>query len=148
VRRGFFGVRIGERIYYQEGFPFELLGEDAYIIRKELAEEVKKGKEVPGEGVPRPEVYIREAEGPPEGVEVAPPEKGSIIRIVARFPWDKLSDFMSGVLLPLHSAGAEVALKVELTAQSREPIGPNVLDLKVRETLQQIGADTEMFEVE
>ena len=36
---------------------------------------------------------------------------------------------------------------VELTAQSREPIGPNVLDLKVRETLQQIGADTESFEV-
>ena len=53
---------------------------------------------------------------------------------------------MSGVFLPLRNAGADADLKVELTAQSREPIGRNVLDLKVRETLQQIGADVESFE--
>jgi len=147
ARRGFFGVRVGEAIYYQEGFPPELLGEDAYIIRKELAEEAKKGEEeIPAERGKPPQVTpVREREGPPE-VEVTPPEKGSFIRIIARLPWDRLSDFMSGVLLPLRNAGAEVNLKVELTAQSREPIGPNVLDLKVRETLQQIGADVETFE--
>jgi len=144
VSRGFFGVRIGETIYYREGFPLELLGEDAYIIRRELAEEVKKGEEeAPEEGVPPQRPFIREPKGPSE---VTPPEKGSIVRIVARLPWDKLSEFMSGVLLPLRNAGADVALKVELTAQSREPIGPNVLDLKVRETLQQIGAEVETFE--
>lgn len=56
--------------------------------------------------------------------------------------------YYSGALLPLRNAGAEVALKVELTTQSREPIGPNVLDLKVRETLQQIGAEVESFQQE
>ena len=148
ARRDFFGVRVGETIYYQEGFPPELLGEDAYVIRRELAEAVKKREEeIPEGGKPPRMIPVREREGPPED-EVTPPEKGSIVRIVARLPWDKLSEFMSGVLLPLRNTGADVALKVELTAQSREPIGPNVLDLKVRETLQQIGADTEMFEVQ
>jgi len=68
------------------------------------------------------------------------------VRIVAHLPWDKLSEFMTGVISPLKSAGAEVALKVELTAQSQEAIGPQVLDLQVRETLAQIGAAVERFE--
>lgn len=82
-----------------------------------------------------------------EGVVPLPGEVPHQVKIVARVPWDKLSDFMSGVLLPLRNVGAEVTLKVELMAQSQEPIGPGVLDLKVRETLRQIGAATEIFEV-
>jgi hypothetical protein len=144
ARRGFFGLRIGERIYYQEGFPPELLGEDAYIIRRELVEEVKEERKTPEESGPRRELHIREREKRPE-VEVATQEGGFTIHIIARLPWDKLSEFVSGVLMPLRNAGAEVALKMELTAQSREPIGPSVLDLKVRETLQQIGAEIEEF---
>ena len=148
VHRGFFGVRVGETIYYEEGFPPELLGEDTYIIRRELAEEVKKAREeeVAEGGAPPRETPIRESEKPPAGGEVTPSEVGSIIRIVARVPWDKLSDFMSGVLVPLKNAGAEVNFRVSLEARSPEPIGPEVLELKVKETLSQIGAEVEVFE--
>ena len=106
-----------EVFYRQQGFSLRLLGEDAYIIRKELAEEVKGGEEIPEGGKPPQVTPVREPEGSPE-VEVTPAEEGPFIRIIARIPWDRLSDFMSGVLPPLRNAGAEVNLRVELTAQS------------------------------
>lgn len=144
VRQRFFGLKVGEHIHFDEGIADALVGDEARVVRKEVAEQFKAAQQPPEaeEGAYPPPgpgglPPIKEKEG------IAPPPGEAIYltKIVARVPWDKLSEFMSGVLLPLRSAGAEVSLKVELTAQSREPIEQSVLDLKVHETLQQIGAE-------
>lgn len=62
----------------------------------------------------------------------------------ARIPWDKLSDFVRGVVNPLRQDGAELEVEVSLRATS-QPGGfkKSTLEQKVRETLQQIGAKIE-----
>jgi hypothetical protein len=60
-----------------------------------------------------------------------------------KVPWDKLSDFVRGVILPLRNDGA--ALEVEVYIQARSESGgikPATLEHKVKETLRQIGAET------
>ena len=157
VRQRFFGLKVGEHIYFNEGIADTLVGDGAQVVSKEIAEQWKKEqerreqerKERAREGYepPKREKEPLELDESGEETELLRPE-GHRVKIVARVPWDKLSEFVSGVLLPLRSAGAEIGLKVELTAHSQQPIGSGVLDLKVRETLQQIGADTESFEVQ
>jgi hypothetical protein len=150
VRGRFFGLRVGEQVYFDEGIPDALVGNEARIIQPDTAQEWKAAQrppELPAEERRPVGHEVREtpeAAVQPEAGETAP--EGHQIRIVARVGWDRLSDFVSGVVSPLHHAGAEVSLKVELTAQSQERINPTVLDLQVRETLQQIGAEVETFE--
>jgi hypothetical protein len=62
----------------------------------------------------------------------------------ARIPWDKLSDFVRGVVTPLRQDGAELEVEVSLRAQS-QPGGfkKSTMEQKVRETLLQIGAKIE-----
>jgi hypothetical protein len=149
VRRHFFGLKIGEQIYFDEGIHPALAGDEAQVVRKEIAEQWKEEQQAQEREEEEREGYeSKEEEEEKEEPGVREQVEGYRVKIVAHVPWDKLSEFVSGVLLPLRSAGAEVELRVELTAQSREPIGAGVLDLKVRETLQQIGADTEAFEVQ
>ena len=70
-----------------------------------------------------------------------PPGLGSY-RIRAGVPWDKLSDFLRGVVLPLHADGADLDVEVSLRATSSDrSIKKSTLDQKVGETLQQIGAE-------
>ncbi|MCX8091093.1 MAG: hypothetical protein N3I86_09220 [Verrucomicrobiae bacterium] len=67
-------------------------------------------------------------------------------RLRARVPWDKLSDFVRGVVTPLHQDGAELKLSVEVSLEARSQPGgfkKATLDQKVRETLRQIGAQIE-----
>lgn len=151
VRQRFFGLRVGEQVYFDEGVLPSIVTPEAQIVSKEVAEGWKREQQ---EKRPEEELYKPEEEKEGLGVreageegEEVPPGRHAL-KIIARIPWDKLSDFVSGVLLPLRSAGAEIGLRVQLTAQSDEPIDPNVLDLKVRETLRQVGADVEAFEVE
>jgi hypothetical protein len=139
VRQRFFGLKIGEQIHFDEGIHPGVVSDKAQVVSKEIAERWKEEREEEEE---EREEY--EPRGEEEVIGVREPTEGYHIKIVARVPWGKLSEYTSGVLLPLINAGAEVALKVELTAQSREPIGPSVLDLKVRETLRQIGAEFEI----
>jgi hypothetical protein len=57
-----------------------------------------------------------------------------------KLPWDKLSDFVRGVLRPLKEDGAEIEVEVALTARSEGGLKKTTLDHKVKETLNQIGA--------
>jgi len=154
VRQRFFGLRVGEQVFFDEGVLPSIVTPEAQIVSREVAEEWKRA-EAQRRREREGEVYeaiqeeiegvgVREVVGEGEPVRVGK----HAVRIALRIPWDKLAEFVTGVLLPLRSAGAEIALRVELTAQSDEPIDPNVLDLKVRETLRQVGADVEAFEVE
>jgi hypothetical protein len=55
-------------------------------------------------------------------------------------PWERLSDFMRGVITPLRNDGAEVRLVVSLEARSPAgTINRATLEHTVRETLQQLG---------
>jgi hypothetical protein len=78
----------------------------------------------------------------PETSPPPPPPPGvQTYTLRAKIPWDKLSDFVRGVVTPLRQDGAELTVEVSLEARS-QPGGfkKSTLDQKVRETLKQIGA--------
>lgn len=84
-------------------------------------------------------------EGPPAGTAAAAtataPAAISALHLRAKVPWDKLADFVRGVVSPLRSDGAE--LEVEVTLDARGALGSikaSTLEQKVNETLRQIGA--------
>ncbi len=56
-------------------------------------------------------------------------------------PWDKLSDFLRGVILPLHQDGAGLRIEVRVEASSPQAaIKRSTLEQKVNETLNQLAA--------
>lgn len=68
------------------------------------------------------------------------------ISLKASIPWDKLSYLPAGVILPLKSAGSEPEIILEIKARAEEGFDRTTLVSKVKETLQQIGAEIEMWE--
>jgi hypothetical protein len=69
------------------------------------------------------------------------------VYIRANVPWDKMAHIISGVIGPLKSE-AEIQVTLEITALSSDGINTTTLETKVKETLQQIGADIEKWEDE
>ncbi len=64
------------------------------------------------------------------------------IHLRVRVPYDKLADLVRGVINPLRQDGAELEVEVYLQARSQQGgFKKSTLEQKVRETLQQIGAD-------
>ncbi len=134
------GILIDDRIIYGEGTSEDAVTEGVFIIREGPAKELKakKTKEEEGEEIEEKEEEERKER---EKIEKIPPVgKFRKIKIRAEVPWDKLASFMSGVLVPLQQEGAETSLEVEVSAKSEEGISKDTLDLKVKETLDQIGA--------
>jgi hypothetical protein len=144
VREGFFGVRSNNRIYFGESVPLGALDNTALLVRKELAEKEKSAVAAPAAttGV-QPTPII---EGPtPTTAKPAEPSaplarKVTHLSLRVQLPWDKLADFIRGVLRPLREDGAEIQVEVALTAHSEEGLKKSTLDHKVKETLNQIGA--------
>jgi hypothetical protein len=50
--------------------------------------------------------------------------------------------------MPLNQEGAQINLEIKIEAQSPQGISKNTLDLKIKETLNQIGAEVLEEEVE
>jgi len=128
------GVSVGEKVYYGDTLYEDVISSEALVIREKAAEQLKAG--VTGEKV------TEEAE------EVKPKEEvtekaGKVNKLIvkARVPWDKLSSLVSGVLKPLHQEGAKITLHVEISAESDTGMSKDTIDLKVKETLSQIGAE-------
>jgi len=143
VREGTFGIRVGDEIYIGEELPDDVLDAGAILVRKESA--IKTSPEVspPALGEDVQPAAVKEPT-PIEGV-VAPPS-GGVRRVMLRtkVPWDKLSDFVRGVVMPLRSDGAEMEVEIWVRAHSDSgSIRQNTLDQRVRETLRQIGAQVE-----
>jgi hypothetical protein len=138
VQNGVFGVLMNDRVWYQEEVSLTQLTEDIIILKAETALEIKKGG---GE-----EVSISSITEPPviesvQTTEVKIKEKVvNKIMIKAQVPWDKLSDLVRGVFIPLSHEGANIVLQVNIDAYSEHGIKRETLDLKIRETLNQIGA--------
>jgi hypothetical protein len=144
VQQGVFGIKIGGRVYFGETPPGSLLMDDAVLLRKELIPQPPSVDEPPREEAPKDTT----ASDPKPGVAAPPsapqsPEAGGHrLRLRVKVPWDKLSDFVRGVILPLRNDGA--ALEVEVHIQARSESGgikPATLEHKVKETLRQIGAE-------
>lgn len=136
------GIGCGEPV------PDSSLNYDAVLLRKEVAEAARPAGargaspiEV-GSGDESPSMVQEEPAGAPAGPTTAPAGAAiSALHLRARLPWDKLSDFLRGVVLPLQKDGAE--LQVEVTLDARCPAGgirASTLEQNVNETLQQIGA--------
>ncbi|MFN3180318.1 MAG: DUF499 domain-containing protein, partial [Thermus sp.] len=145
VEEGTFGLRLGERYYFQEPV-LGIAWEETFLVRKEAlppkvepSREAKGGEPSSDGGTPRPEPS-GEGVGPdPASATGTRPERVQEYAVKVRLPWNRLSDFLRGVLMPLQREGAEIELQIELRARSREGIPRATLDKQIRETLYQLG---------
>jgi len=143
VQEGIFGLRVGERVYFGET-PLSSFGmDDAVLLRKELIAPPLSADEPPLEEAPKD----TPASGPKTGVAGVPSAPQSLeagghrLRLRVKVPWDKLSDFIRGVILPLRNDGAELEVEVFVRAWSESgSIKQETLKQKVKETLRQINA--------
>jgi len=96
---------------------------------------------VPGEATKPPEET-------PKGVE-ALNNKVKKLNIKAKIPSFDLSTIISGIINPLREKrDSEIEVTIEIKAQSNEGFDKNTLENKVKETLKQIGAETEEWSEE
>ncbi|MDI6886240.1 MAG: DUF499 domain-containing protein [archaeon] len=145
VRSGFIGVREGSKVYYSEAISPII---DSVILRGEVAEkltrELKEKEEKAEEEKERKKVDIG-------GIEVTGVKEAKGIKRVtlrAKVPWDKLSSIITGVIGPLKDKGQPPEITIEIKAETEEQFDRTTLDTKVKETLQQIGAEIEEWKEE
>ena len=79
-----------------------------------------------------------------------PVKEGAVTKLTlrAKIPWDRISSIVSGVIRPLKEKGLPPEITIEVKAESKEGFDRTTLDSKVKETLQQIGAEIEEWEEE
>ena len=143
VQRSVFGVKIGERVYFGEAPPDSLLQTDAVLVRKERIAPTTAVVQPP----PQPSQSTTTISHKPDvptlpTVTSLPQTDTRHFRLRVKVPWDKLSDFVRGVILPLSKDGAKLEVEVSVQARSESgSIKPQTLEHKVKETLRQIGAE-------
>lgn len=141
VQKGVFGLRIGERTYFREELPsFDL--DEAVLVRREavqMGEETREPDHTPDISQAG-EVWLQEHEDwyisqkPPTPSQEGP--RSLTLRV--QIPWNKLSDFLRGVVMPLHRDGATLTIEILLQARSDTEFRKSTRDT-VEETLSQIG---------
>ncbi|MDZ7295829.1 MAG: DUF499 domain-containing protein [candidate division KSB1 bacterium] len=141
AQEGTFGVRIGERVFFRERPSLSESGAEAILVREpgvpDQPSSGTTGEEQPGTQ-PTPKV----AEGGGEPTQPAAMTTRTIhaYHLQATIPWDKFSEFVRGVVMPLRQDEAELKIEVRLEARAEGGIKQSTLEQKVRETLRQIGA--------
>lgn len=153
VEEGTFGLRM-ERVYFQEPVPDRVWdSEETTLIRKEAITVSPKedGTAIPGAPPVKPKYTGVGTPTPPPPPPPAPPgTRGySSVHLKVKIPWDKLSEVVRGVVIPLHSDQAELTVVLEIQASSPSGnIRNSTLEEKVKETLRQIGAEVMEEEIE
>lgn len=145
VKTEVFGLRSNGRLYFRGTVPFGVIDATGILVRKEVAElELAAATpSVPGEA-PIPPIGGAQPPLPISGSPATPaPAVAKIrdLRLRVQVPWDKMADFVRGVLMPLRGDGADISVEVSMTAHSEEGLRKATLDHKVKETLAQIGAN-------
>lgn len=139
VKEGIFGLRSNDRLYFKETSPFGVIDATAVLVRKEVAEAelAAAAPSKPGETT-----TTEPTEPSPTIPPILPqtPAKIRDLRLRVQVPWDKMADFVRGVLMPLRGDGADINVEVSMTAHSDEGLRKTTLEHKVKETLAQIGA--------
>jgi len=148
VRNRLLGVRIGERVYFDEAVLD--VPPDSLVLRPEKAAAEKQAEAVVppgGEGVVYPPGGERAGGGAglDSNAEEAP-HQVTQVAIKAAVPWDKLSSIVTGVIRPLKGAGSDPEIIIEIKAKSSTGFDRTTLDTKVRETLLQLGAEIKEWE--
>ena len=133
IRAGL-GLQLGEKIFFGgQELPSELY--ESTVLRPEVAKsrlvEIEKGEVT----LPEVEPKLR-----PEEKAMEKPAVIKVVELKLRVPWDKLSDLVRGVLVPLNREGAEITLDLDIQARAEKGISRNTLNLTIKETLNQIGA--------
>jgi hypothetical protein len=114
-------------------------------LRGEVAEEMK-GMEV---RVKETQDVREKREEYVGGIGVVTEDKGiKRVTLRAKVPWDKLSSIITGVIGPLKDKGQAPEITIEIKAETEEKFDRTTLDTKVKETLQQIGAEIEEWKEE
>jgi len=136
LQDGIFGLSIGDEVWYEENVSPPEISDDTIVVRKEIA--AKMREEVKREKIEREITSTK-----PEEVFISPQVGKEVLQrivIEVEIPWDRLSDLIRGVFMPLNREGAKISLKMRIEALSEKGISKDTLDLKVKETLSQIGA--------
>jgi hypothetical protein len=144
VREGVFAIKIGKQVYFGEAPSASLLRADAMLVREELLPQVSGVAEAPSPAPLQPTSSIV-----PSVSGVEPKTVGSqprevvrhYLRLRAKVSWDKMSDFVRGVLIPLHNDGAKLDVEVLVEARTESGgIKQSTVEQTVKETLRQIHA--------
>lgn len=145
TKKGILGVRENKVIYHEQDVSPDL---DSIVLRGEVAKRMKQEeKEEIGEGE---EEKAEKKKVKTEEEIKAGEKKGAIRRVTfkAIIPWDKFASIITGVIRPLKDKGLPPEITIEIKAESEEGFDRTTLDSKVKETLQQIGAEIEEWEEE
>ncbi len=143
VSTGVFGYGLAEYPEQLEDIRFKErmteneveLSENAWLIKAEVAQKMVKPEEGGSEGPQEPpETGATKEEGEEE--EAEPQQRHIQITIDASEA--RIHDIFRGVIKPLKDEGADVRVTVSVEAQGE--ISEQTLKMKVRETLQQLGA--------
>jgi hypothetical protein len=136
VLNGNFGLLMDDKVRFLEAISLPDTPMDAFILRKDSAQKLKQQT-----SQVTPETTVVK---PMPETQAAKAAEAKIVRrltLRARVPWDKLSALVAGVLSPLRRDGANITLEVRIDADSQQGISRDTVDMKVKETLKQIGAE-------
>ena len=132
VRTGILGIQNDEEILWQRLCADAALEPKTLVLRGEEAE-----RRLANENrFPKPPPPPKGRNGGGGGGQ--PPKPKTKYRLRVKLPWDKVSDFQRGVVLPLQSSCHTVELEIELKAEASGGIPEGVLRDKVQETLSQL----------
>ncbi len=139
VRSGALAVRVNDQVYVGEPPPaWET--DSVVVLRPEKVTPTRT--EAPREAAAATAGTTATATGGTIEQPATVERRGvARVRLRVELPWDKVSDFYRGVIMPLKGDNADIRLQVYLEAVSPEGnIRQATLDQKVRETLSQLGA--------
>jgi hypothetical protein len=140
VEEGIFGIIMNDKVWFLESIPPVEISESIFVIRKELAERMKPATKEKFVSKLREEPKVQYGEKESESHIKSGEKYIHRLTITAEIPWDRLSDLIRGVFMPLNQEGANILLTMKIEASSEKGIRKETLDLKVKETLRQIKA--------
>jgi len=147
VKTGTIGIKVDDTIYYRQPVNVTF---DAAVMRAEKAMKLKEKEQhvTPETENKKPDVEeVVEEQTVPVAKEAKTQGLTRSVSLRVKVKWDKLSDIMRGVIMPLHQkAGDKIEIVMEVKANSDEGFDRTTLDAKVKETLHQTGTEIEKWE--
>lgn len=124
VRTGALGLKAQGEVYWNREVADALLDDPEIVVV--VAEEARKT----GKDEPPP---------PPQPPPPPTPPPLTRYRLRVKLPWDRVGEFLRGVVVPLGGECERLELEVSLDAEAQGGLSKGTLEHKVRETLRQLG---------
>lgn len=157
VKNGVFGIRSNDQLYYQE--TVDELTLSATLVRAEIAKEEhlqtinqpeSLTKEEPNNkldsyGTKLPQTGTANTPTTPyittPQTEVTKQAKVKKVNFKAKVDFNKLSNLVRGVFVPLKTGESNITITIEVSAESKQGYDRTTLDSKVKETLKQLDSE-------